>query len=65
MKTGYRTTYILLERGTEDVSLLKEIRAVWVALDMQSIKWAALKYPLLLELQQGLEAEIRKENGLA
>ena len=54
MKTGNRTTYILLERGTEDMELLAELHKITAATGIQGVREFAEKYPRLLELKQGL-----------
>lgn len=57
MRTGKETTYILLERGTEDKELLTELHKITVATGIQGIKEFIKKYPRIWELKQGLEAE--------
>lgn len=52
MKKG--TTYILLERGTEDVELLAELRDIT---PVMGDKVFAKNYPHILELKQLLEKE--------
>ena len=63
MRTGSRTTYILLERGFEDIELLKELHAITVATGIKNGKEFAKKYPRILELKQGLEAEKERDEG--
>jgi hypothetical protein len=58
MKTGNRTTYILLERGTEDIQLLDELCKITDEIGTREL---AEEYPSILGLKQGLEAE--KESG--
>ncbi len=57
MLSKQRTTYILLERGTEDMMLLAEIRKLIAAAGIQSIRTLATDYPTLLELKQSLIKE--------
>ena len=57
MKTNQRTTYILLERGVEDVELLKNIRDVFEATEMKGAKSLVRYFPVLYELKQELEKE--------
>ncbi len=57
MQTGARTTYILLERDSEDMALLAEINKIIAATKIKGIREFANKYPVLLELKQGLEQE--------
>ncbi len=57
MKTGNKTTYILLDRGTEDMELLCELHKITAATKIKGIKEFAEKYPRILELKQGLEGE--------
>ena len=57
MKTGNKTTYILLERGSEDLELLSELHKITAATGIQGIRELAEKYPRILELRQGLQSE--------
>ena len=57
MKTGNKTTYIFLERGTEDMELLREIHKITAATGIKGREEFVRKYPRLNELRQGLEAE--------
>jgi len=57
MQTGNKTTYILLERGTEDMELLAEINKIIAAAKISGIREFAEKYPRILDLKQGLEGE--------
>ena len=59
MMTGKGTTYILLERGVEDVALLAELRDVVadVTIRLNGPKAFAKRFPHLLHLKQDLEAE--------
>jgi len=57
MKTGNQTTYILLDRGTEDMELLAEINRIIVATGIQGSKEFVQKYPCIHELKLGLIAE--------
>jgi len=56
MKTNNQTTYILLERGFEDVRLLKELR-ILIPLITKDI---ARKYPMVLELMNELKNEVKE-----
>jgi len=62
MRTGNRTTYILLERGTEDMELLAELHKITAATKINGIREFAEKYPRILELKQGLEDEKEKQS---
>ncbi len=57
MKTGNKTTYIFLERGTEDMQLLAELHRITAATKISGLKEFADKYPLILELKQCLVNE--------
>ena len=57
MRTRSMTTYILLDKGTEDEKLFHEILAVISRLGM-SAKEMITNYPMLYELKQGLEKEV-------
>ncbi len=57
MKTGKRTTYILLERDVEDEQLRKEINRVFAVVPEEETREIARKYPKLLELKQALDKE--------
>ena len=57
MTTTRKTTYILLDRGYEDVDLLKEITQILENFD--SPRTRATKYPLLVELKQNLKEETK------
>ena len=57
MKTNMRTTFILLERGYEDVQMYAELRSILVPTTLEIAK----KYPKLLEVMQGLRDEIKHE----
>ena len=57
MKTGQRTTYILLERGTEDMELLAELHTITAATGIQGIKEFFKKYPKIHELKCALQDE--------
>ena len=56
-----RSTYVLFERGVEDVALYKEINWLVARAKIQSIKTMAERCPTLLELQQGLRAEMNAQ----
>ena len=58
MNTGRRTTYILLERGDEDMLLLQEIHKISAATGIQSIHEFVKKYPMIQQLKQGLIDEM-------
>ena len=55
MKTGNRTTYILLDRGTEDMELLAELHKITAATGIQGSKEFISKYPRIQELKQALQ----------
>ena len=55
MKT--ETTYILLERGTEDMELLAELHRITAATGIIGVREFIKKYPRIHELKQGLEAD--------
>lgn len=63
MLTGKKTTYVLMERGVEDVALLKEIKALERLVGMGSgpvlnSRDFSARFPHLTALRQGLENEI-------
>ena len=58
MISNKSTTYILLERGTEDVQLLNELYSLLKAADVKSIKSLASSYPLIEKLKWMLDDEI-------
>lgn len=57
MNTSSQTTYILLDRGTEDLALLAELNRITAATGIPNIKEFIEKYPMIHELKLGLEAE--------
>ena len=60
MKTNLSTTYILLERGSEDVLLVKEIESVIDRAGMFVVSKEAIKrYPKLMELLDKLKQETK------
>ena len=61
MKTGLRTTYILLEKGVEDEQLREEIQRVISLVGGGGLREIAKKYPKLLELKQALDGECEKD----
>ena len=63
MKSNLNTTYILLERGAEDIALLKEIDAVIDRAGMFALsKEAARRYPTLMELRHKLKQEAKEQS---
>ena len=65
MKSGSKTTYILLERGIEDVDLVNDIRRVIVDLKIKGLKEALKRYPTLIRFQLELIDEVRAEDPCA
>ncbi len=63
MRTSAQTTYILLDRGTEDEALRVEINKVFGALGIKGIAEVAQRFPKLLELKQGLDQERANEEA--
>ena len=63
MRTKSQTTYILLDRGTEDVQLRDELLKIQakVAKNYKSTKEYYKTFPKFIELLQGLTFEIRAE----
>ncbi len=61
MNSGARTTMILLDRGVEDVSLLRELLSITAATGISGVKEFAEKYPHILELKQGLQDEVASQ----
>lgn len=61
MKTGRRTTYILLERGDEDRRLKQELDIVFSKLGIASSIEMVKKFPMLMALRQGLSDELKSE----
>jgi hypothetical protein len=61
MNTNSKTTYILLDRGTEDKELLGDINRIFSDLGEPSIKNIAVRYPKLLEFKQYLQDEVEME----
>ena len=60
MKSGRKTTYILLERGTEDLKLLNEISQLLT--DEEGVLTPlSLNYPYLVELRWQLMDETQPE----
>lgn len=57
MKTKKQITYIILERGTEDIELWNELNKIIAELKIKSYKNFAKKYPLIYELKNNLKAE--------
>ncbi len=61
MRTTHKTTYIFLERGSEDLELLLELNRIFYDLGggrMRGLDVAAKKYPKLFELREGLKKEV-------
>ena len=61
MRTGTQTTFIFLERGSEDMQLLKELNKITAATGISSIKEFIKTYPMIHELKYGLQQE--REEG--
>ncbi len=65
MKTNYKTTYILMDRGSEDVALHKELcQAITALLKAKSINSEIdfmRQFPMLHELSYVLRNEIEGE----
>ena len=61
MNTPKSTTYVLLEKGSEDVALYNEINQIFIRLKIQSTKEAVRLYPKLVELKQRLRDEIKSD----
>lgn len=62
MKTNSNTTFILLERGVEDVALLRELRLLVAGhTGIATIRKFVQKYPKTHELMDGLKNEIDSE----
>ncbi len=65
MKTLCRTTYILLERGSEDLELLRELNQIFYVLGKDIVLGliiAAKSYPKLFELREGLKKEVNTQH---
>lgn len=62
MRTTSRTTYILLDRGSEDRKLLDELESISRMLGVFKTMEQAKKYPLFMELMHGLREEVEKES---
>jgi len=60
VKTSAQTTYILLERGIEDVRLLAEINKITADAGINSIKKLIKEYPMLSQLRDGLRIEVEQ-----
>jgi hypothetical protein len=58
MKTKTQTTFILLERGTEDKALLLELEKIINTLKIGSTKELIKEYPLIHELRYNLKMEL-------
>jgi len=61
MKTKKQLTYILLEKGSEDIGLLRELRQITIQAKVKGSREFIEKYPLIWDLILGLENEIREE----
>jgi len=62
MKTKSQTTYIILDRGSEDIALYYELNKIMAELRVESYKDFIKKYPLLYELKHNLKEEINNDN---
>lgn len=60
MRTNTNTTQIILDRGTEDVELLNDIKRIFSDSGETSVKNIARRYPKLLELQHELQWEMEE-----
>lgn len=58
MKSRIQTTYILLERGSEDRDLWNELNHIISDLKSGSIKTFVKRYPLINELKHSLKIEL-------
>ena len=63
MNINYQTTYVFLDRGSEDVALLNDIRRIVTDLKLRSIRDYIKRYPKLHELQNGLEGQMHSDDG--
>jgi len=61
MKTGKRTTYILLERDSEDVVLLRELKNLVATSDVPGIEFIKT-FPMVYELIWNLKNETSGES---
>lgn len=57
MKTTSTTTYILLDKGTEDIQLLSELKKI---IGQHNCKEFYAQCPLVAELMQTLRYEVEK-----
>jgi len=57
MKSTSRTTFILLERGSEDMALFNDIQKAIA--DLGGLKVSHSRYPMLFELYSELQDELR------
>ena len=64
MRSKTQTTYILLERGTEDRDLWIELNKIIAESKIKSIKTFIIKYPLLNKLKDTLKQEIDSQNEI-
>ena len=64
MKSSSQTTYILLERGSEDRALWEELHKIIAALRTESCKTFIKKYPLIWELKHNLKIELDKQDAI-
>ncbi len=58
MKSSSQTTYILLERGSEDRALWEELHKVVVRLKISSVRDFITEFPMLHELKHNLKREL-------
>lgn len=58
MKSNKSTTYILLERGVEDMQLYDELLKIQSKMGYKSDKDFTKEFPKFTELRQGLRDEI-------
>ncbi len=57
MRGGAKTTYILMERGVEDMQLLAELHKMTSATGIKGSKEFIKTYPLIHELKCALQDE--------
>jgi len=65
MYTSSQTTYILLEKGVEDIQLYNELNKLIFELRIASVKELITRYPKLYELKQGLAKELEEQENIS
>jgi hypothetical protein len=63
MQTNHSTTYILLDRGSEDKALLEELNKITAATGINSIKEFIQEFPTIQKLKQELTFELNQEEN--